>query len=196
MKKYFDTLIKDAEISNTISPEIIHISVKGESLGERSFIGSMVHQFGPVKLSELMMKSSIIYIDDIFDAQLVLQYGLLELRNHAAVVVPSRMEDGIPFRSAVIRPSRRRHVCWVYKSLLSGGIFLQIGKGCAFRQIDKIHRRVRQLGRCEQVFLALSVHPLMPLIQLSVPDVVIILQNTHFCFINANALIRIHCTLL
>lgn len=68
MKKYFDTLIKDVEIPNTISPEIIHISVKGESLGERSFIGSMVHQFGPVKLSELMMKSAIIYIDDIFDA--------------------------------------------------------------------------------------------------------------------------------
>ena len=68
MKKYFDTLIKDTEIPNTISPEIIHISVKDMILGESTFIGSLVHKFGPEKLSELMTRSSIIYIDDIFDA--------------------------------------------------------------------------------------------------------------------------------
>ena len=65
-------------------------------------------------------------------------------------------------------------------------IFPQVGKAGALCQIDKIHRRMGQLRGGEQIFQALPVHPFMPFVQLGVPDVVVILQDTDLCFVNAS----------
>ena len=65
-------------------------------------------------------------------------------------------------------------------------IFPQVQKAGALCQVDKIHRRMGQLRGGEQIFQALPVHPFMPFVQLGIPDVVVILQDTDLCFINAS----------
>ena len=68
MKRYLDVIIKETEFREEIVPEVVHISLKNESLGSRSFIGYLVTKLGPCGLSSLMNTPAIIYIDDIFDA--------------------------------------------------------------------------------------------------------------------------------
>ena len=68
MKQYLDVIIKDAEFRKEIVPEVIHISLKNESLHSRSFIGYLVTKLGPYGIASLMNTCTIIYIDDIFDA--------------------------------------------------------------------------------------------------------------------------------
>lgn len=68
MKKYFNVCLTNPVFKKGERIEEIHISVKNEILSERTFIGTLIHTFGPSRLSEIFNTNTIIYIDDILEA--------------------------------------------------------------------------------------------------------------------------------